>query len=216
MPFEFAFLDWLQQFRTPVMDRIAIFFDYAGAHGELWIILALVLLAFPRTLRFEPCRHPAGAPSPRALLSLRAHSLRLCRCLCPLPAAAQAGNGSAGPCRLHRLYPAVPLRPLPHRHSGRGGAGACAGSCRLPPCRPAVESSQQKNERITKPGALRQKAVHPVLFAPKTKCRQCRGKEEKATLPAVWKPLNICGCQEGFGSLSAPRLLPRIGGGQFF
>ena len=49
MPFEFAFLDWLQQFRTPVMDRIAIFFDYAGAHGELWIILALVLLAFPRT-----------------------------------------------------------------------------------------------------------------------------------------------------------------------
>jgi undecaprenyl-diphosphatase len=31
MPFEFAFLDWLYQFRNPVMNTISIFFDYAGA-----------------------------------------------------------------------------------------------------------------------------------------------------------------------------------------
>ena len=35
MPFEFAFLDWLYQFRNPVMNTISIFFDYAGAHGEM-------------------------------------------------------------------------------------------------------------------------------------------------------------------------------------
>ena len=29
MPFEFAFLDWLYQFRNPVMNTISIFFDYA-------------------------------------------------------------------------------------------------------------------------------------------------------------------------------------------
>ena len=27
MPFEFAFLDWLYQFRNPVMNTISIFFD---------------------------------------------------------------------------------------------------------------------------------------------------------------------------------------------
>lgn len=35
MPFEFVFLDWLYQFRNPVMNTISIFFDYAGAHGEI-------------------------------------------------------------------------------------------------------------------------------------------------------------------------------------
>ena len=27
MPFEFAFLDWLYQFRNPVMNAISIFFE---------------------------------------------------------------------------------------------------------------------------------------------------------------------------------------------
>ena len=49
MPFEFAFLDWLYQFRNPVMNTISIFFDYAGAHGEIWIAFALLLLLFRRT-----------------------------------------------------------------------------------------------------------------------------------------------------------------------
>ena len=46
MPFEFAFLDWLYQFRNPVMNAISIFFDYAGAHGEIWIAFTLLLLLF--------------------------------------------------------------------------------------------------------------------------------------------------------------------------
>ena len=49
MPFEFAFLDWLQQFHNPVLDALAVFFDAAGAHGELWIAFTAVLLAFRRT-----------------------------------------------------------------------------------------------------------------------------------------------------------------------
>ena len=44
MPFEFAFLDWLYQFRNPVMNTISIFFDYAGAHGEIWIAFTLLVL----------------------------------------------------------------------------------------------------------------------------------------------------------------------------
>ena len=51
MPFEFSFLNWLQQFHTPVMNALAIFFNYAGEHGEIWIALALVLLAFRRSRR---------------------------------------------------------------------------------------------------------------------------------------------------------------------
>ena len=51
MPFEFAFLDWLYQFRNPVMNTISIFFDYAGAHGEIWIAFTLLLLLFRRTRR---------------------------------------------------------------------------------------------------------------------------------------------------------------------
>ena len=49
MPFEFAFLDWLYQFRNPVMNAISIFFDYAGAHGEIWNAFTLLLLLFRRT-----------------------------------------------------------------------------------------------------------------------------------------------------------------------
>lgn len=49
MPFEFQFLDWLQTLHTPVMNVISIFFDTAGAHGEIWIVMAAVLLCFRRT-----------------------------------------------------------------------------------------------------------------------------------------------------------------------
>ena len=49
MPFEFAFLDWLQQFRNPVLDALAVFFNYAGEHGEIWITFTLILLLCRRT-----------------------------------------------------------------------------------------------------------------------------------------------------------------------
>ena len=50
MPFEFAFLDWLQQFHNPVLDALAVFLNYAGEHGEIWIAFTLLLLLF-RLLR---------------------------------------------------------------------------------------------------------------------------------------------------------------------
>ena len=49
MPFEFAFLDWLQQFHNPVLDALAVFLNYAGEHGEIWIAFTLLLLLFHRT-----------------------------------------------------------------------------------------------------------------------------------------------------------------------
>lgn len=49
MAFEFTFLNWLGQFHTPVLDTLAIFFNYAGEHGELWIALTVLLLLFRRT-----------------------------------------------------------------------------------------------------------------------------------------------------------------------
>ena len=49
MPFEFAFLDWLQQFQNPVLDALAVFLNYAGEHGEIWIAFTLLLLLFRRT-----------------------------------------------------------------------------------------------------------------------------------------------------------------------
>ena len=52
MPFEFAFLDWLQQFHNPVLDALAVFLNYAGEHGEIWIAFTLLLLLFRRT---RPC-----------------------------------------------------------------------------------------------------------------------------------------------------------------
>ena len=49
MSFEFTLLDALQALRCPVLDALAVFFDQAGAHGEIWIAFTAVLLAFRRT-----------------------------------------------------------------------------------------------------------------------------------------------------------------------
>lgn len=51
MPFEFTILDAVQKLRCPVLDVLAVFFDAAGAHGEIWIAFTAVLLAFRRTRR---------------------------------------------------------------------------------------------------------------------------------------------------------------------
>ena len=42
-------LDWLQQFHNPVLDALAVFLNYAGEHGEIWIAFTLLLLLFRRT-----------------------------------------------------------------------------------------------------------------------------------------------------------------------
>lgn len=49
MPVEFTILDALQKLRCPVLDALAVFFDVAGAHGELWLAFTAVLLVFRRT-----------------------------------------------------------------------------------------------------------------------------------------------------------------------
>ena len=46
MSFEFTLLDALQALRCPVLDALAVFFDQAGARGEIWIAFTAVLLAF--------------------------------------------------------------------------------------------------------------------------------------------------------------------------
>ena len=141
MPFEFAFLDWLYQFRNPVMNTISIFFDYAGAHGEIWIAFTLLLLLFRRTrkagfamavalvlymaaghfflkpppLRYQHHHHHAGGATARAFLPLRAHCLRGGGCLRALVTKPEAGHARAGAGSFYRLYPAVPLCALPHR-----------------------------------------------------------------------------------------------------
>ena len=51
MSFEFTLLDALQALRCPVLDALAVFFDQAGAHGEIWIAFTVALLAFRRTRR---------------------------------------------------------------------------------------------------------------------------------------------------------------------
>ena len=46
MPFEFTLLDALQALRCPVLDALAVFFDQAGARGEIWIAFTAVLNLF--------------------------------------------------------------------------------------------------------------------------------------------------------------------------
>ena len=154
MPFEFAFLDWLQQFHNPVLDALAVFLNYAGEHGEIWIAFTLLLLLFRRTrkagcamatalvlylvagdcilkplfARPRPCDLNT---SPRALLPLRAHGLGFCGSLCALAAKPEVGRPRAGAGGFHRLYPAVPVCALPHRCAGRPCAGPCTGFLRL-------------------------------------------------------------------------------------
>lgn len=161
MPFEFAFLDWLQQFHNPVLDALAVFLNYAGEHGEIWIAFTLLLLLFRRTrkagcamatalvlyllagdcilkplfARPRPCDVNTTitilVSVPTALLPLRAHGLGFCGSLCALAAKPEVGRPRAGAGGFHRLYPAVPVCTLPHRCAGRPCAGPCTGCPRL-------------------------------------------------------------------------------------
>lgn len=51
MNVEFAILDWFQSIHCAPLDALAVFFDTVGAHGELWIALAVILLLFKKTRR---------------------------------------------------------------------------------------------------------------------------------------------------------------------
>lgn len=49
MVFELQFLDRLQTLQTPILNEIMKAVTHLGDAGALWIILAAVLLAFPKT-----------------------------------------------------------------------------------------------------------------------------------------------------------------------
>ena len=160
MSFEFTLLDALQALRCPVLDALAVFFDQAGAHGEIWIAFTAVLLAFRRTRRaglamalalglYMLAGHCALKPlfaRPRPC-DLRPEMLTLVAR--PHGWSFPSGHTSSafaaafalwlqnrrlGACagRVHRLHADVPVCAFPHRHSGRRGTGPCIGGLRLP------------------------------------------------------------------------------------
>ena len=53
MVFELQFLDWLQTLQTPILNEIMKAVTHLGDAGALWIILAAVLLAFPKTRKLS-------------------------------------------------------------------------------------------------------------------------------------------------------------------
>ena len=155
MSFEFTLLDALQALRCPVLDALAVFFDQAGARGEIWIAFTAVLLAFRRTRRaglamalalglYMLAGHCALKPlfaRPRPC-DLRPEMLTLVAR--PHGWSFPSGHTSSafaaafarrpGSCagRVHRLHADVPVCAFPHRHSGRRGTGPCIGGLRLP------------------------------------------------------------------------------------
>ena len=157
MPFEFTLLDALQALRCPVLDALAVFFDQAGARGEIWIAFTAVLLAFRRTRRaglamalalglYMLAGHCALKPlfaRPRPC-DLRPEMLTLVAR--PHGWSFPSGHTSSAFAaafalwlqnrRLgvpaHRLHADVPVCAFPHRHSGRRGTGPCIGGLRLP------------------------------------------------------------------------------------
>ena len=70
MSFEFTLLDALQALRCPVLDALAVFFDQAGAHGEIWIAFTAVLLAVVALLLLKKVvRHWTGITACTLILS---------------------------------------------------------------------------------------------------------------------------------------------------
>lgn len=49
MQWELSFLDWLQGFHTPILDAGMKLASTLGNAGAVWILLAFVLLLFPKT-----------------------------------------------------------------------------------------------------------------------------------------------------------------------
>ena len=180
MPFEFAFLDWLYQFRNPVMNTISIFFDYAGAHGEIWIAFTLLLLLFRRTRKagfamavalvlYMAAGHfflkplfarprPCDLNTSITMLVARPHGHSFpsghtasgVAAAYALGCKTEAGRARAGAGSLYRLYPAVPLCALPHRCPRRRSAGHRTGRCGLRICKLYGESQEETTDRIRK------------------------------------------------------------------
>ena len=135
---ELAILNWIQAYlRCGLLDTMLPWVTHLCDHGEIWILLAAMLLAFPKTRRAGAC--VACALVLDLLLCNiwlkpmigRAYGGVLCRHAGTEPGGKQPLEARAGAGASHRLLPVVPLRSLAHRCTGRcrsRRAGRLAGS----------------------------------------------------------------------------------------
>ncbi|MGN0706474.1 MAG: phosphatase PAP2 family protein [Faecalibacterium sp.] len=110
MNIESVILDWFQTIHTPLLDRLAVALSVLGDHGLIWILTALVMLAFPKTRR-------AGLAMALALISFQV----LCNWgIKPLFARPR-------PCDLNAAVALLVERP--HGHSFPSGHTASSFAC---------------------------------------------------------------------------------------
>ena len=116
MSLEFSILQWFQTLHCAPLDALSVFFNAAGAHGELWIALTALLLLFRRTRK-------VGAA---AALALVFYFLTCHMGLKPLIARPR-------PCDLDPSVPLLVARPygwsFPSGHTASGFAAATAILC---------------------------------------------------------------------------------------
>ena len=161
MSFEFTLLDALQALRCPVLDALAVFFDQAGARGEIWIAFTAVLLAFRRTrkagfaMALALCLYMLAGHCALKPLFARPRPCDLRPEMLTLVARPHGWSFPSGHTSsafaaafalwlqnrrlgvpalalVHRLHADVPVCAFPHRYSGRRGTGPCIGGLRLP------------------------------------------------------------------------------------
>ena len=145
---ELAILNWIQAYlRCGLLDTMLPWVTHLCDHGEIWILLAAMLLAFPKTRGLRGlcagaglaavqhlaqahdrpdtalCGQSGGVAADctayRCLVPLRAYGGVLCRHAGTEPGGKQPLEARAGAGASHRLLPVVPLRSLAHRCTGR-------------------------------------------------------------------------------------------------
>ena len=137
---ELGILDWMQtHLRCEFLDAVLPWISWTANHGEIWILLALVLLLMRRQRQYGAAvacglvldlvawQGPADCAAGGCVVSLRPHGrlfrggIRLeNRRQPPLEAGAGAGGGD-------RVFQAIPLRALAQRCTGRRNSGRRCG-----------------------------------------------------------------------------------------
>ena len=144
MELELTILDWIQlHLRCGFLDWLMPFVSGLSNHGEIWILLAAMLLLLRRqrtyglsaacalTLDLIACnillKPLIGRVRPFAFRPdfplLVPHGGGVCRGLCLVVFRQPVVASGPGPGRRDGLLPAVSLRPLAHRRPGRRPAG---------------------------------------------------------------------------------------------
>ena len=146
LTWEFSVLDFIQaHLRSGIGDIVMPLITHLGDSGVIWVVLALVLLIYPKTRKtgaalavslaleviccnlilkpFVARSTAADSPPRRFFLPLRAYGSLLrggVRSVFQREQAAVPGPDFGG---ADRIFPVVSLCPLSHRCAGRGGAG---------------------------------------------------------------------------------------------